>query len=189
MTLLQNLVTNGYTAYSAPGMGYDPSGWYSQKAAIMANGPWNFPDLSTFKTFKFTVVPYPVNTQPATNTGGDQLFIFNNSPDKVKYSFDYAAYMLSDNFQIQFNIESGNLPVTQSATNSAAYQAHLKQYPFLYGWVNGVPYGVARSELPYGVDAGLAFGSKAWDPIILQKADVQQSLNNAASAVTALQTS
>ena len=189
MTFLQNLVTNGYTAYSAPGMGYDPSAWYSQKAAIMANGPWNFPDLSTFKTFKFTVVPYPVNTQPATNTGGDQLFIFNISQDKVNYSFDYAAYMLSDNFQIQFNIESGNLPVTQSATNSAAYQAHLKQYPFLNGWVNGVPYGVARSALPQGVDAGLAFGSKAWDPIILQKANVQQSLNNAAAAVTSLKTS
>ncbi len=189
MTMLQNLVKNGYTAYSAPGQGYDPSGWYSQKAAIMANGPWNVPDLQKFNTFKFTVVPYPVNTQPATNTGGDQLFIFNNSQDKVNYSFDYAAYMLSDTFQIQFNIESGNLPVTQSATSSSQYQAHLKQYPFLYGWVNSVPYGVSRSALPQGVDAGLAFGSKAWDPIILQNADVQQSLNNAAAAVTALKQS
>jgi multiple sugar transport system substrate-binding protein len=189
MTFLQSLVQNGYTAYSAPGMGYDPSGWYSQKAAIMANGPWNFPDLAKFTTFKFTVVPYPVNKQPATNTGGDQLFIFNNSQDKVNYSFDYAQYMLTDNFQVQFNIESGNLPVTQSATNNAAYQAHLKQYPFLYGWVNGVPYGVSRSSLPQGVDAGLAFGAKAWDPIILQAANVQSSLANAASAVSALKQS
>jgi multiple sugar transport system substrate-binding protein len=186
MTFLQSLVQNGYTAYSAPGMGYDPSGWYSQKAAIMANGPWNFPDLAKFTTFKFTVVPYPVNKQPATNTGGDQLFIFNNSQQKVNYSLAYGQYMLTDDFQVQFNIESGNLPVTQSATNNATYQAHLKQYPFLYGWVNGVPYGVARSSLPQGVDAGLAFGSKAWDPIILQAANVQQSLANAATAVTAL---
>jgi len=189
MTFLQSLVQNGYTAYSAPGMGYDPSGWYSGKAAIMANGPWNFPNLATFKTFKFTVVPYPVNKQPATNTGGDQLFIFNNNQQKVNYSLAYGQYMLTDDFQVQFNIESGNLPVTQSATNNAAYQAHLKQYPFLYGWVNGVPYGVARSSLPQGVDAGLAFGSKAWDPIILQAANVQSSLTNAATAVTALKTS
>ena len=186
MTFLQSLVQNGYTTYSAPGMGYDPSGWYSQKAAIMANGPWNFPDLAKFKTFKFTVVPYPVNKQPATNTGGDQLFIFNNSKQKVNYSLAYGQYMLTDGFQVQFNIESGNLPVTQSATNNATYQAHLKQYPFLNGWVNSVPYGIARSSLPQGVDAGLAFGSKAWDPIILQRANVQQSLTNAASAVTAL---
>ena len=186
MTFLQNLVKDGYTAFSAPGKGYDPSGWYSQKAAIMANGPWNFPDLSMFNTFKFTVVPYPVNKQPATNIGGDQLFLFNNSQDKVNYEFDYAQYMLSDDFQVAFNIESGNLPVTMSATMSAMYQAHLKQYPFLYGWVNSVPYGVPRSSLPQAGDTQLAFGAKAWDPIILQGADVQQSLVNAAAAVTAL---
>ncbi len=186
MTFLQSLVKDGYTAYSAPGMGYDPSGWYSQKAAIMANGPWNFPDLAKLTSFKFTVVPYPVNKQPATNTGGDQLFLFNNSPQKVTYEFDYAQYMLSDDFQVAFNIESGNLPVTTSATNSATYQAHLKQYPFLYGWVNSVPYGVALSKLPQGADTETAFGQKAWDPIILQGANVQQSLATASAAVTAL---
>ncbi len=186
MTFLQSLVKDGYTAYSAPGMGYDPSGWYSAKAAIMANGPWNFPDLVKFNKFKFTVVPYPIKTQPAANTGGDQLFVFNNSPQKVAYEYDYAQYMLTDNFQVAFNIESGNLPVTTSATMSAAYQAHLKQYPFLYGWVNGVPYGVALSSLPQAGGTQTAFGQKAWDPIILQGANVQQALATAAAAVTAL---
>lgn len=186
MTFLQNLVKDGHTAFSDPGKGYDPSGWYSGKAAIMANGPWNFPDLVNFNKFKFTVVPYPVNKQPATNPGGDQLFIFNNSQDKENYSFDYAQYMLTDDFQVAFNIQSGNLPVTMSATNSAAYQAHLKKYPFLYGWVNGAPYGVARSSLPQSGDAQMAFGQKGWDPIILQGANVQQSMSTAAAAVSAL---
>lgn len=186
MTFLQNLVKNGYTAFSAPGMGYDPSGWYSQKAAIMCNGPWNFPDLVKLNNFKFTVVPYPVNKQPATNPGGDQLYLFNNSPQKVTYEFDYGQYMLTDDFQVKFNIESGNLPVTKSATDSPTYQAHLKQYPYLYGWVNGVPYSVPRSSLPQAADAGTAFGQDAWDPIILQGANVQQALAKAASAVTSL---
>src|SRR5205823_14610151 len=99
---------------------------------------------------------------------------------------DYAQYMLSAGCQVAFNIESGSLPVTMSATMSAMYQAHLKQYPFLYGWVNSVPYGVPRSSLPQAGDTQLAFGAKAWDPIILQGANVQQSLANAATAVTAL---
>ncbi len=186
MTFLQSLVQNGYTAFSAPGQGYDPSGWYSQKAAIMANGPWNFPDLVKLKTFKFTVVPYPVNKQPATNSGGDQLFLFNNSPQKVTYGFKYGQYMLTDDFQVKFNIQSGNLPVTKSATASAAYQAHLKQYPYLYGWVNSVPYSVPRSSLPQAADASTAFGQNAWDPIITKGANAQQALAKAASAVTAL---
>ncbi len=186
MTFLQNLVNNGYIAYSDPGKGYDPSGWYSQKAAIMANGPWNFPDLVKLNQFKFTVVPYPVNKQPATNPGGDQLFLFNNSPQKVTYEFDYGQYMLTDDFQVKFNIESGNLPVTKSATANATYQAHLKQYPYLYGWVNSVPYSVPRSSLPQAGDAGTAFGQNAWDPIITKGANVQQALAKAAAAVTAL---
>ncbi len=186
LTFLQNLVKSGYTAFSAPGMGYDPSDWYSGKAAIMANGPWNFPDLAKFTKFKFTVVPYPINKQPATNTGGDQLFIFNNSQQKVAYSFDYAQYMLSDSFQVKFNIQSGNLPVTKTATDSAEYQAHINQYPFLKGWINGVPYGVARSSLPQSTDAQTAFGLKAWDPIILQGASIQKSLTDATNAVNAL---
>src|SRR6266571_1486719 len=155
-------------------------------AWLGANGGWNFPDLVKFNKFKFTVVPYPIKTQPAANTGGDQLFVFNNSPQKVAYEYDYAQYMLTDNFQVAFNIESGNLPVTTSATMSAAYQAHLKQYPFLYGWVNGVPYGVALSSLPQAGGTQTAFGQKAWDPIILQGANVQQALATAAAAVTAL---
>ena len=186
MTFLQNLVNDGYTAYSAPGQGYDPSGWYSQKAAIMANGPWNFPDLVKLNTFKFTVVPYPVNKQPATNPGGDQLFLFNNSQQKVNYEFDYGQYMLTDDFQVKFNIESGNLPVTKSATQNATYQVHLKQYPYLYGWVNSVPYSVSRSSLPQAADAGTAFGQNAWDPIITKNANVQQALAKAATAVSAL---
>lgn len=186
MSFLQSLVKNGYTTYSAPNKGYDPSGWYTGKAAITANGPWNFPDLVKFKTFKFSVVPYPRNKKPATNTGGNQLFVFNRNQQNVDASLAYAEYMLSDDFQIAFNIQSGNLPVTQTATKSAQYQDHLKQYPFLAGWVNGVPYGVARSSLPQANDVQTAFGQTAWDPIILQGADVKQSLAKAADKANSL---
>lgn len=186
MTFLQDLVKKGYTAYSQPNKGYDASPWYSGKVAITANGPWNFPDLVSFNKFKFTVVPYPRNKKPATNTGGDQLFVFNRSAAKVACSFAYAQYMLTDAFQVAFNIESGNLPVTKSATASAPYQAHLKKYPFLAGFVNSVPYGIARSSLPYSNDVETVFSQKAWDPIVLQMADVKSSLQAAASAASAL---
>jgi ABC-type glycerol-3-phosphate transport system substrate-binding protein len=89
MTFLQNLVKDGYTL---PCQLDDLSPWYSGKVAIAVNGPWHFPDLVKFTNFKFTVVPYPLKTQPATNIGGDQLFIFNinNDSQKVASSFNYA---------------------------------------------------------------------------------------------------
>jgi multiple sugar transport system substrate-binding protein len=186
MTFLQDLVTNGYTTYSDPGKGYDLSNWYNGKAAIAANGPWNFSDLVNIEKFKFTVVPYPRNKQPATNMGGNQLFVFKGSQQKEACSFAYAEYMLSDEFQIGFNIQSGNLPVTKSAMARAGYRSHLRKYPFLAGWINSIPYGIARSSLPQSNDAQIAFGRMAWDPIILQQANVEQSLLKAANEVRKL---
>ena len=94
--------------------------------------------------------------------------------------------MLSTDFQVRFNLQSGNLPVTKSATGHPDYQAQLEAYPYLKGWVNQVPYGVARSALPQGNDTRNAFGLKAWDPIISQGKDVKASLDEAATAVNAL---
>ncbi len=186
MTFLQGLVKGGYTAALSGDAVVQLALWYQKKAAIVTNGPWNFPDLVKFKDFNWTVVPYPRHKQPATNTGGDNLFIFNHAADKLAGAFDYATYMLSTDFQVKFNLQSGNLPVTKSATQDPAYQKQLTDYPFLKGWVNQVPYGIARSALPQASAAGTAFGNKAWDPIIVQGADVKQSLDTAATAVTAL---
>jgi len=187
MTFLQGLVKAGYTAELDTG--YDLTLWFQKKAAMVINGPWNLPDLQKFTGFKFTVVPFPRHKQPATNIGGDNLFIFKHSADRQQVSFDYAKYMLSTDFQVKFNIESGNLPVTQSATNDPAYQTQLTTYPYLKGWVNSVPFGVARSSLPISSDAQTAFGQKAWDPIMLKGANVQSALKDAAAAVTALKNS
>jgi multiple sugar transport system substrate-binding protein len=138
----------------------------------MANGPWNFPKLSTFTDFKFTVVPYPRDVKPATNLGGDQLFI-GKTPTKAQEAcaFAFGEYMLSDEFQIAFQKQSGNLPVTTSAASSKEYQDHLAKYPFMAGFVNQTPYGVARPPIPQFNDVSNAF-SPAWDAVMLKNADI-----------------
>lgn len=185
MTFLRQLVSKGYTAFGQLGKGSDAGPWYSGKVAMNINGPWIFPTLSTFQTFPFTVVPFPRNKRAATNLGGDQLFIFNRSASVNAGSLAYAGLMLSDDFQIKFNIQSGNLPVTTSSTKSAQYQSHLKQYPFLYGWVNQIPYGVPRIPIPQYTDVANTF-AKAWDDILLNNAAVQSRLQQAASEAAAI---
>jgi multiple sugar transport system substrate-binding protein len=187
VTFQKNLVDGGYTAFSQPNMGYDASPWYAGKVAVMADGPWNFPTLKDFSDFKFTVVPYPRDTKPSTNLGGDQLFIFNihSDPAVAQCAFEYAAFMLSDSFQIDFNIQSGNLPVTTSALNSSKYQDHLNSYPFLAGFANSVPYGVARPALPEYDQVTQVF-SQAWDNIMLKSDPITSTLESAANQVKAL---
>jgi multiple sugar transport system substrate-binding protein len=187
VTFIKDLVDGGYTTFSQPNQGFDAGAWYAGKVAVVGNGPWNFPALKDFSDFKFTVVPYPRDTNPTTNLGGDQLFIFNihNDPAVTNCAFAYAEYMLSDSFQIGFNIQSGNLPVTTSATNSTEYQDHLKQYPFLDGFVNSIPYGVARPALPE-YDQVTQIFDQAWDNIMLKSQPITSTLQTAANQVTAL---
>ncbi|MEW6402018.1 MAG: extracellular solute-binding protein [Chloroflexota bacterium] len=171
--LQKDLMDNGY-AETTP-TGWDAAPWYAGEVAVMANGPWNFPTLSTFKDFNFTVVPYPRDVRPAANLGGDQLFIGKTAtPEQEACAFAFGAYVLSDEFQIAFQKQSGNLPVTTSAAASEEYQAHLAAYPFLAGFVNQTPFGVARLPIPEFNDIGNAF-TPAWDAVMLNGADVTET--------------
>jgi multiple sugar transport system substrate-binding protein len=187
MSFLQGLVKKGYTV--ALDKGWELTLWYTKKAAIALNGPWNLPDIKAQEAkglFQWTVVPYPTKTQPATNIGGDQLYLFKRSEDKVAGEFAYGEYMLGDDFQVPFAIQSGNLPVTASATKNPDYQAFLQKLPQWNGFVNQVPYGVARFAAPTATDQYTAFAQKAWDTIILQGADPKQALEDAKAASDAL---
>ncbi len=156
--------------------GWDAAPWYAGKVAVIADGPWNFPKLSTFKDFNFTVVPYPRDAKSATNLGGDQLFI-GKTPTKEQEAcaFAFGQWVLSDDFQIAFQKQSGNLPVTKSAAASKEYQDYLAKYPFMAGFTNQTPYGVSRLPVPQYNDVANAFGT-AWDNIILKSTDVKQTM-------------
>jgi len=174
--LQKDLLDKGYASTSTTG--WDAAPWYAGTVAVMADGPWNFPKLSTFTDFKFTVVPYPRDVKPATNLGGDQLFI-GKTPTKEQEAcgFAFAQWILTDDFQVAFQKQSGNLPVTKSAAASKEYQAHLAKYPFMAGFVNGTPYGVARLPIPEFNDIGNAF-TPAWDSVMLQGADVKSTFTD-----------
>lgn len=170
--LQKDLLADGY-ATTTP-TGWDAAPWYAGEVAVIANGPWNFPALSVFKDFDFTVVPYPRDVKPATNLGGDQLFIGKTATlEQEACAFAFGEFVLSDEFQIAFQKQSGNLPVTISAAGSEEYQAHLAAYPFLAGFVNQTPYGVARLPIPEFNDIGNAF-TPAWDDVMLNDADVTE---------------
>jgi multiple sugar transport system substrate-binding protein len=187
MTFLKGLVDAGATAFSEPNEGAGAGPWYAGNVAIHLNGPWNFPSLSTFTDFPFDVVPYPRDQRPATNLGGDQLYILDSGEAINACAFNYGAYMLSDPFQIAFNLQSGNFPVTTSALQSEEYQAHIEQYPWLAGWINQIPFGVARSSLPYATDVFNAF-DRAYNDILLNNAPIAETLAAAAAEAESLRT-
>jgi multiple sugar transport system substrate-binding protein len=169
----RDLLEAGY-AITSP-TGWDAAPWYAQQVAVMANGPWNFPNLSTFTDFEFTVVPYPRDVRPAANLGGNQLFI-GKTPTAAQEAcaFAFAEYILTDDFQVAFQKQSGNLPVTLSAASNQEYQDHLAAYPFMAGFVNQTPFGVARLPIPLFNEVGNLF-TPAWDAVMVNGADVTET--------------
>jgi len=169
----QDLLEAGY-AITSP-TGWDAAPWYAQQVAVMANGPWNFPNLSTFTDFEFTVVPYPRDVRPAANLGGNQLFI-GKTPTAAQEAcaFAFAEYILTDDFQVAFQKQSGNLPVTLSAASNQEYQDHLAAYPFMAGFVNQTPFGVARLPIPLFNEVGNLF-TPAWDAVMVSGADATET--------------
>lgn len=179
MTFLKGLVDAGVTAFSEPDKGFETAPWLAQTVAMHLNGPWNFGSLKDLTEFEFDIVPYPRGKQPATNLGGNQLYIFDLGEERVACSLAFGEYVLSDEFQTKFTIQDGSFPTTTTAAESEEYQAHLKQYPWLLGWLNQTPYGVARSSLPQYTEVSTVF-SDQYDEIMLNGADIQEALNNAA---------
>ena len=169
----RDLLEAGY-AITTP-TGWDAAPWYAQQVAVMANGPWNFPNLSTFTDFRFTVVPYPRDVHPAANLGGNQLFI-GKTPTAAQEAcaFAFAEYILTDDFQVAFQKQSGNLPVTLSAASNQEYQDHLAAYPFMAGFVNQTAFGVARLPIPLFNEVGNLF-TPAWDAVMVNGADVTET--------------
>lgn len=183
---LKRLVDDNLVAFSEAGRGSDLTPWYAGNVAMIINGPWNQPGLKEFNDFEFTVVPLPRNEVPAAPLGGNQLFIFKSTPEEEACAWKFAQYILSTDFQIAFNIQSGNLPVTQSAFESDEYQEFVAETPYLAGWLNQTPYGVARSALPAFTTVNNEIFAQAWDEIFLNDAPVQETLDRAAEEATAL---
>jgi multiple sugar transport system substrate-binding protein len=177
---LRSIVEDESIIFSEPGRGWDPAPWLAQRAAMTINGPWNLSALNAIEDFEWTVVPLPRGEAIAAPLGGNQLFVMNLTEAANACAFKFAAFVLSDEFQIPFTIRDGSLPVTLSATNSEEYQEFAANTPALAGWANQTPYGVARPAMPGFDSIGDGPFGQAWGAIFVEGADIQSTLDAAA---------
>ena len=131
-------------------------------------------------------MPYPRDVRPAANLGGNQLFI-SKTPTAAQEAcaFAFAEYILTDEFQIAFQKQSGNLPVTLSSASSQEYMDHLAAYPFMAGFVNQTPFGVARLPIPLFNEVTYLF-TPAWDGVMVSGADVTETFTALQEEVTSI---
>jgi multiple sugar transport system substrate-binding protein len=143
----RNLVNDGSALLSSPERGYETGNLIAGKVAMQVTGPWSLGEF-TESGVDFAVFPIPINKQPATSVGGENLFLFKTTPEREKAAFTFAEYAMSEEFQTELALGTGYLPINLKARQNLQYQAFVKQLPAVQVFLDQAKYGRWRPIFP-----------------------------------------
>jgi multiple sugar transport system substrate-binding protein len=139
----RDLIEDNSAVLSLPERGYEMSGFIAGKVAMQFSGPWTLGELKRTGV-EFSVFPMPSEARQATVIGGENLFLFKTTPERERAAFTFAEYVMGEEFQTQWAIETGYLPVNLKARQSEAYQAFVEQQPAVEVFLKQAEYGRSR---------------------------------------------
>ncbi|ERN39936.1 ABC-type sugar transport system, periplasmic component [Rubidibacter lacunae KORDI 51-2] len=138
-----NLVATEAAILSAPERGYELDAFLSGRVAMQITGPWTLGQLSQLKV-DYGVFPFPRKERRAAVVGGENLFVTATVPERERAAHEFLAYVLSEEFQTQWALQTGYLPIAKRARASDAYQQYLAENPVLEVFLQQME--VARSR-------------------------------------------
>lgn len=99
------------------------------QACMVMDGSWMVGIWADTAPFKFSVapMPYPEDGQPATNMGGEHIFILADDEARQQAAWDFIAWFTSPEVQIEWNMETGFMPIRDSVASDPAYQEWLQE--------------------------------------------------------------
>ncbi|NJL20626.1 MAG: ABC transporter substrate-binding protein [Leptolyngbyaceae cyanobacterium SM1_3_5] len=147
LQLWQDLVQDGSAVLSEPERGYELDRFLAGKVAMQLTGPWTLGQLQPTGV-DFAVMPIPIGEKPSTSIGGENLFILKTTPDREQAAFTFAEFVLSEEFQTQWAIETGYLPVNLRSRQSPEYQEFVRQQPALSVFLDQAQTGRSRPIAP-----------------------------------------
>jgi multiple sugar transport system substrate-binding protein len=143
----QDLVNDGSAILSQPERGYELDAFLAGKVAMQLTGPWTLGQLRQIGV-DFDVMPIPAGLRPATSTGGENLFFFKSTPARERAAQTFGEYVLSEEFQTEWAIATGYLPVNVRSRQSQEYQAFVAQQPAVGVFLEQTKYGRSRPIFP-----------------------------------------
>ncbi len=155
------------------------------EVASATDGSWMVGIWAPDPPFDFGVstAPYPEGGTPATNLGGEQAMVFDNSPETTKAAADFLAWFLEPEQVTQWSETTGMLPVTNSIATSDDYLSWVDQnQPRLRPYVEQMADAHARPNTPLYPAISLAF-AKEIEKALTGDVTVDEALANAEQAV------
>ena len=155
------------------------------KAAMVMDGSWMVGIWREQAPFDYGTAPMPLpkGGQPATNMGGEHIFLPKNTPEKEAAAWDFINWLTSTETQIDWDMQTGFTPVRDSVATSDTYQNWLTNTePRLIPFVQNQRYAHARPPITKYPEISDAF-SKELEKALHGKVTVDQALASAEDAV------
>ncbi len=147
LQLWRDLIQDGSAILSQPERGYELDGFLAGKVAMQLSGPWTLGQLQSTKV-DFGVLPIPTGTRSATAIGGENLFLFKSTPARERAAFTFAEYVMSDEFQTEWAIGTGYLPINLKSRENPDYLTFKAQQPAVDVFLQQARYGRSRPIFP-----------------------------------------
>jgi multiple sugar transport system substrate-binding protein len=173
----RNLIEDGSAVLSLPERGFEIDSFLAGKVAMQLTGPWTLGQLKATGV-DFDVFPIPADVRRATAIGGENLFVFKSTPQREQAALKFAEYVTSQQFQSQWAIGTGYLPVNLKARESEKYQAFVKEQPAVKVFLDQAQYGRSRPIFPGYNRLSESLG-RVLEAVLLGKSSPSQALKTA----------
>ena len=169
-----NLVEEGWATLSAPEKGFELNNFLTGRAAMQVTGPWTLAQLRQTDT-DYDVFPFPVCKKRAAVVGGENLFVFKTAPEREQAAWEFLEYVLSKEFQTEWALKTGYLPVNLEAQQSEKYQAFVQENPVLEVFLKQMNWARSRPIIPGYTRISENFG-RAIEASLLDKQNPKDAL-------------
>jgi len=169
-------------SFSEMDAGYKLDDFLGGRVSMVINGPWNLRILKEQSRLRFGVAPLPRGARQATNIGGENLFIFRSSPRKEKAAWEFARWAASAEFQRDWAIGTGYLPVNAAVLDDPAFAEYVTGNPAVGVFLDQMKTGRVRPPVAYYPELSNHLGS-AIEKTLLKAVPPARALGEAAAAV------
>ncbi|PSP19761.1 MAG: ABC transporter substrate-binding protein [Cyanobacteria bacterium SW_5_48_44] len=169
-----NLVKEGWATLSAPERGFELNNFLTGRAAMQVTGPWTLAQLRQ-TDMDYDVFPFPVCKKRAAVVGGENLFVFKTAPEREQAAWEFLEYVLSKEFQTEWALKTGYLPVNLEAQQSEKYQAFVQENPVLEVFLKQMNWARSRPIIPGYTRISENFG-RAIEASLLDKQNPKDAL-------------
>ncbi len=137
----QNLMKDGSVMLSPPERGYEEDAFITGRVAMQITGPWTYIMKSNVD---YQVFPIPASVEPATVTATGILYLMKTTPAREKAALKFLEYVLSEEFQEEWSIGTGFLPVNMKAGQSEAFKEFISKKPVLKVFMEQISVSLPR---------------------------------------------